>query len=369
LASQRVANLTLSHSSLEITEMKWIRRTGVLALVVALSGTAVAGDYHTGATLDCKQCHIMHFSQSHAYSALGGSSIFPGLGSTAQEFLLRDTVNNLCLACHDNNSSYPDVYGPVNSGKSPTDVRLAGFLNRVGDATEASGHTLESMDTPPGGTWTPGSHGLSCTDCHHQHGYAGFGQPFGETNYRNLVAAPGNASANAFVTYNDGAWGTDPLNTRDVFERMQARYDESQVDYYEPDTTKSVYAEWCGGCHTNFHGDVGGAEIGGSKASGGFIRHPSADVNLGDIGGGHSSMSVFAANVSHVKVLSASGNWDGQGVANDITPSCMSCHKAHGNGNEFGLIYRDGANPTITENGSLGGVYVDLCNQCHVQGG
>lgn len=46
----------------------------------------------------------------------------------------------------------------------------------------------------------------------------------------------------------------------------------------------------------------------------------------------------------------------------------MSCHKAHGNRNPFGLIFMTGTGATVTEDGD-GGVYKDLCRQCHTQGG
>jgi hypothetical protein len=45
----------------------------------------------------------------------------------------------------------------------------------------------------------------------------------------------------------------------------------------------------------------------------------------------------------------------------------MSCHKAHGNQNSFGLIYMSGTG-TVTEEGDDGVQAKDLCKQCHVQG-
>jgi len=67
-----------------------------------------------------------------------------------------------------------------------------------------------------------------------------------------------------------------------------------------------------------------------------------------------------------VQVMSASGVWDPP--AADNTPSCMSCHKSHGNQNAFGLIYMSGTG-TVTEEGDVNGTQSkDLCKQCHVQG-
>ena len=55
-------------------------------------------------------------------------------------------------------------------------------------------------------------------------------------------------------------------------------------------------------------------------------------------------------------------------LAVDMTPSCMSCHRGHGNAQPFGLIYAKG-DAVIEEDGSAGGTYSTLCQQCHVQEG
>jgi len=50
---------------------------------------------------------------------------------------------------------------------------------------------------------------------------------------------------------------------------------------------------------------------------------------------------------------------------------CLSCHKSHGNKNSFGLIYMKGVGDVTEEGagtGSGAGAYIDLCQQCHVQG-
>jgi hypothetical protein len=76
-------------------------------------------------------------------------------------------------------------------------------------------------------------------------------------------------------------------------------------------------------------------------------------------------------------VMDAAGKWDGTSA--NMTPSCFSCHKSHGNKNSFGLIYMlpnratNGpvADPTrlasMTEQGD-GGHLRDMCRNCHGQG-
>jgi hypothetical protein len=355
--------------------MKWICvAVGVVLFVIAAPGV-MAGDYHKGTTLLCSQCHVMHYSQAHGYNPNGsGFYLNPGAGGPFH-YLLRDEVNNLCLSCHDQSGIAPDVLDG-NAGNSPTDVRLAGFLNRLGISGEpATGHTLDSLDTAPGSNpaWKAedengAGKGLSCINCHHQHGSAGTGK----NAYRNLRTNPGNQpSGAAYVSYNDTSYGTNDL-LKDVFERQKAEYDESVVDLNEPTNTESAMGKFCKGCHTNFHGSPGDPNTVGGEPSGSsyeeFIRHPTAGVNIGALGGGHSSLTVFNSHTNKVKVMSEVGIWNPAGT--DVTPTCISCHKAHGNANAFGLIYRSGTG-TLTENGDgnpAARQYEHLCAQCHVQG-
>jgi hypothetical protein len=245
-----------------------------------------------------------------------------------------------------------------------------GHLNRTGVGLEPTGHTLDSLTEAPGSdpAWKPEDEngtgkGLNCINCHHQHAYAGGGNA-----YRNLRMNPGNAPfLGALVTSNDTTPGVnDPA--KDVFQRQVKAYDEADMDWNEPDTAGSAIGNFCGGCHTNFHGTPGDANIGGTPDGTSFsalIRHPVAGVDIGDIGGGHSSLGVYNAHTNKVKVMSSVGVWDPAG--DDVTPTCISCHKAHGNGNAFGLIYRSGTG-LLTENGDANGSQLEnLCGQCHVQ--
>ncbi|HVP39114.1 MAG TPA: cytochrome c3 family protein [Candidatus Saccharimonadales bacterium] len=336
--------------------------------LVALFGVAAAGDYHVGLNLVCSDCHVMHASQQHGYSVGGG---FTPLGAAAPyNNLLRNDPNDLCLTCHDNNSVAPDVFGG-NTGKSYTGPnRLAGALNadpahRSNDAgyDVSDGHTLWSTATAPGGTFSHATDGLECTDCHAAHGTA--------TQYRNLLNRGSFSGKN--VTY---AVGTNDL-TKDVFERFPRSYSEQDVDYNEPDPTKSSYGAWCSGCHTHFHGSGGSTDMGG--VSGGvasqatpnttpWLRHPTADVNIGNNTAATyiSSLAQFNGHTNRVKVMDSQGLWNGTTADNTVTPSCFSCHKSHGDKNAFGLIFMAGTG-TVTEEGD-GGAYRDLCRQCHTEG-
>jgi cytochrome c553 len=355
-----------------------MRESSVKAVVLAfglglvVGGAAYAGDHHKGASLVCSDCHTMHYSQTHGYNADGTGFYTPMGGAGPYIGLLRNDVNNLCGTCHDNASIAPDVIG-INTGKSPTDIRAAGGLNWLGKVGQpATGHTLDALNTAPGSnpSWKPEDEngtgiGLRCTNCHAHHGNTS--GVTGGNAYRNLRTNPGrDVAPDGYVTY---AAGTNDI-TKDVYERAPRAYDESQMDFNEPDNTQSAMGKYCQGCHTNFHGTPGDGNVGG-EADGSsyseFLRHPTAGVNIGALGGGHSNYNRFAGLTNRVKVMSESGVWNPP--ATDVTQTCVSCHKAHGNDNAFGLIFRSGTG-TLTENGDSNGTSIrDLCRQCHIQGG
>lgn len=358
-----------------------MKRILVLVVGMLLSvGLGYAGDWHFGGNLICSDCHTMHASLQHSYGgATGGATGFP-VSYTPSKYLLKGGVNQTCLTCHDDDGA-PDVYG-LDTGYFLT-ARSAGALNDVAGPVDGydffEGHTLGTTDTAPGdtGAFVPdATTGLVCVDCHNPHGFHGnavdvFGHdqsldPNG--NYRNLSPR---TNGGVSISY---AIGTNDL-TKDVYERFSNGYETADVDLNEPVTTNSGFGTWCQDCHVNFHGAVGDPNsIGGTGSPPvEFIRHPAATANIGEAGGGHSSLSTFQNTLYRVRVMTTTGDWGTQGVAwatapvNDLTPTCLSCHKAHGTSRPFGLIYARGDAP-LGENGDGTGVR-DLCKQCHVQGG
>ena len=346
------------------------RLISVVAMVAlcALASPAVAGDWHNGVNLICSDCHLMHGSQDHGLGA-GGVGTYTAIGADAPyPYLLRNEINELCLTCHDGTSSAPDVFGD-NGGVAMN--RNGGGLNAAAghraNATgyeDSDGHTLWSKDAAPGGTWANTTEGLECTNCHAQHGHV-------PTQYRNLATGPGGATPSRPVTYAT----TTNISSRDVFQRVLRGYSEGDIDYNEPSTSASAYANWCAGCHTDLHGGGGstnmGGTAGGSSSTGSpWLRHPTADVNIGwdqPAVTRVSNLSRFNSLANRVKVMDSQGLWDGTAADNTVTPSCFSCHKSHGNKNAFGLIFMSGTG-TRTEEGDNGTRYNDLCRQCHIQG-
>jgi hypothetical protein len=340
---------------------------GLLAMAVP----SFAGDFHSGINLICSDCHVMHASQSHGYNP-NGSGTFTPLGAAPVEFLLRNDINDLCLSCHDGQAWAPDVMEAHSNGY----VRQAGALNVVGGNglyPPATGHTLGSTEVAPGSSpaWSNPA-GLQCTDCHAAHGRAATGTP-ANGGYRNLFGPVG-----VSVSYSRGDVEVTNDLTRWVFEDASSgvsanHYGYDHMTFNEPDATKSQYAQFCKSCHTNFHGDVGGVEIGGVPITNGyeeFVRHPASTANIGALGGGHSSLSRFAGKTNQLQVMSPTGVRAGSYTATntDLTASCMSCHKGHGNQNAFGLIYMLGTG-TVTEQGDTGTDARNMCRQCHSMGG
>lgn len=356
--------------------MRTAIQIATMASMLALSALGVtsstAGEYHYGQTLVCYDCHTMHFSQSHKWSgatpvsntaALGGDWL--GSSGPNQYLLKGSNQNSLCLACHDGQTFAPDVLGANTNNY----VRAAGALTTGTAPYEAwKGHTLDGLVTPPGGYMNLR---LECVNCH---------SPHGNTSYRNLdgTSTP--------VTY---AKGTNDL-TKDVFLRswtlgqIATNYSVDNVDFNEPPATPqnrgSPMATFCRGCHTEFHGRGGDSNMGGTGGTG-WLRHPTADADIGKYAadGQHSSLDVFKNKLYRVKVMSPLGDWGTQGSAwaaapTNLTPTCVTCHKAHGNQNPFGLLFLAGTGPLTEEGDSDGnsssnpGVRMRaLCGQCHVQ--
>ncbi|MCK6447668.1 MAG: hypothetical protein L6Q99_14845 [Planctomycetes bacterium] len=316
----------------------------------------------------CSDCHVMHFSQSHGYGP-NGSGVVRSLGFQAEPGLLRASVNDLCTSCHDGDVLATDVLDQENTGSQLGIVRTAGYLARDGFSSgQHGGHRLDSFDVAPGSnpSWSAASEnrpgvGLTCVNCHDPHGAVGNNHPTG-SQYRNLRSDPG-FSSGRWVTYN-ATPGANDL-TRDVFVRQARSYDESQMDWNEPDSQRSAIARWCLGCHTDMHSDSGFTVFASASstksATTALDEHPYEDEDLED-----EMITQINSLGNRVKVLSSFGIWSP--IGSDATPTCVTCHRAHGNGNPYGLIYRSGTG-IPTENGDTNGTSVtDLCNQCHPGG-
>ncbi len=374
-----------------------------LSLAVLLAPLPLAaGEWHSGQNLLCTDCHTMHFSQAHNWDGTTPVPTDPAingnwLGATGpNHYLLKLPENDLCMTCHDGQTFAPDVVG-LNTNASPSQGRMAGAVN---DPTlgapyeEWKGHTLGSTDVPPGynpsvigaGDWYNEANGLRCINCHAQHGPA--------ASYRNL-----GPFSIGFPTYNltrpTYVIGTTNVATQDVWVNIPAPYtpnsgsaatfnpyyDYANLNYNRNDATSGTVQRanrldtLCGACHGDFHGGPTDATVGGIATGAGweeFERHPQA-VTIGLLTGGHSNLGRFQGATTKVKVYSDQASFV------DASPGCISCHKAHGNQNPFGLFFLNRNATGIGEQGGYGPgqveaangyqiAYRNLCGQCHVQG-
>ncbi|MBK5260454.1 MAG: hypothetical protein JJE51_12755 [Thermoanaerobaculia bacterium] len=374
--------------------------TVIVALLALAAFPVLAGEWHTGQTNLCADCHTMHNSMAHTWTGPGTVTVgtpsadgnWVKAAGPAGNFLLKaDDPNALCLACHDSKPFAPDVLGTNSAGGSTN--RSAGYLNDGGLAAH-TGHTLGWVGTAPGGAFVTPAEGLECINCHTQHGRAGV--------YRNLGPRSGatvptyalaGAQARDMTGLPTDLAGATAHATVDVFinapgyiantSNFAALYETANISYLKRaalvNGIENASGTQCAYCHGDFHGAINSTNIGGEVAGASFDkfnRHPVGGIVLGSLGGGHSALPsaryANAVSVSRVKVYA-----DDQATFADATPGCISCHKAHGNGQPFGLVFANRTLPGMTEDGNVAvpttgaGTAVAqraLCGQCHGQG-
>jgi len=356
--------------------------TCILFIIVSLSATvALGGEYHFDTTLFCQECHVMHYSQAHAYD--GGGTVGPPdhaqMSGGPHEKLLRQASNDLCLSCHNDQAIAPDVLGADSNDGSGLPRQAGGLTDSSGDWL---GHTLGViLHLAPGRETACSSchvgedavlpdFPLSCIDCHEPHGYIPpdtvdvLGNDV-DNLYKNLRAVRALDAYGTFYALLGVSYEKSYTGGKDVFlhygdgsANVSQRYSVGSMDLNEPasDSGKSGMGEFCAMCHGIFHG---ASTDGYMKSTGGWLRHPTADANISAISG-----SPYSSIANRVKVMDPDGDWatpDG-----NETPTCTTCHKAHGNNRPFGLIYAKG-DDALGEDGD-GTQLRDLCKQCHVQG-
>jgi hypothetical protein len=350
----------------------------ILMVAAALAWASTASAKHERNSQTCYDCHTMHASISHEYTAAtaftkGSAQTFGANGYV--KLLQRDGTNATCLGCHDaeKGGHNTDVYGA--DTVTYQGARSAGGLNgQVNGFTldagyaDYMGHTLGSLTAPPGfnnaAAWpTANDEGLTCAKCHAVHGGA-------LDSFRHLggVADMGWKG----VKYQSNNPYLTNYPTKNPAATFDATYDvtvlASATDSKgSRDARRIVYGvggnglnKYCGVCHGNFHGD---ANV-GTKSDIGFRRHPTSGQtrNAADwfVSGAQVGSTIIGGVVRPAWADASGGTFQ---------VNCTSCHKAHGNKHAFGLIWPTNAAVTATTNYEEGdgAVYQDLCATCHVQ--
>lgn len=387
---------------------KIVISAATMATLAIGSGLAMAGEYHSGATLFCNDCHTMHASMQHEFGSANTVSATAKLGGEwlpnqgdPKAFLLKGGENEVCLSCHDGKTFAPDVLG-ANANASPSQGRSAGALNDAGTGAgyeSYKGHTLGSTATPPGynpaavgaADFYAAADGLKCISCHAQHGPA--------TGFRNLAPYAlgytwlGGRGVTAAGDYRPTYVISNTNDTaKDVWVNLASftggsgdaatfnpYYATANVSFNRNDATtggttrknSNKMDAFCSTCHADFHGGPGDANIGGAPTDlEAFLRHPTSQVTIGlsatQNHSGVSSLSKYTGGTARVRTYAS----DRTGYT-DASPGCISCHKAHGNQNPFGLIFLSKTEAAPTEEGSTAATVQlgqrNLCGNCHIQ--
>jgi predicted CXXCH cytochrome family protein len=283
----------------------------VCPLLVILGRRAVAGDWHSGATSVCSDCHTMHNSSGRVPMRYDSDP------QGAPKLLRHATSLSLCIYCHDGSlPGSPDVIGPVSYVADPA----GGSFPPTWSIPSGTAHVLGGDPVkPPGGTL---SMTLTCVSCHDPHGGPGF---------RNLRTDP--------------AGGGVPPVTVTATQRIKANGANASDVYVQGNIIyRSGLAAWCGSCHKDFHGRSADQEGAASP----WLRHPQ-DQTIST--SARADYTYWLGNVpNRVRVQSPT---DDDVPSADDQVFCLSCHKAHGSPNRAALIFADGARLGST------------CQQCH----
>jgi len=362
--------------------MRMLRLGGLALAVVAIA--AFAGNayaFHSGGVAECGGCHSIHSPKA------GGSYLLVGIDASST-----------CLSCHQNAADTgPSSYhvstapGSLGPGQAPLQRGPGGDFGWIkkdysftvrGTTTnedgDTHGHNIIAADfgyavdgtnaTAPGGSGFPSGQ-LACNSCHDNHGQyrrnaAGTisktGQPiyasgsYYDPNRPTANEPTANESVGVYRLLagagytKDGVTfpGNPAAKVPSTYNRTEA-VTQTRTAYGLATSGGHVsWGNWCGTCHPDMH------------SSGNYVHPVDEDlgstiatiygqyVKTGDMTG--SAASSFTSLVPFVK-----GSGDYAGVLaplarNDDTQlggpassgdqvACLSCHRAHASGWEYGL--------------------------------
>lgn len=358
--------------------MRW----GLVLLVAALlalglGGTAYA--FHSGGVAECTGCHSMHSPKA------GGSFLLVGIDQSST-----------CLTCHEHAgdtgpTSYHISTAPADmpAGAPPKQRTPGGdfgwlkktytFTVRGTAITEdgsTHGHNIVAADngyvvdpvnvTSPGGTFPSAQ--LACNSCHDPHGkyrrksdgtiattgapiiasgsYAtsttpGYAEPPAAGTalgvYR-LLAGLGYAKSGVTFAGNPAAKVPNTYNRTEATTQTRAAYGHATTGGHV------TWGDWCATCHGAMHSNgnyVHRVDEGlGSEIATNYKTYVKSGDLTGDGVNGFSSLVPFVENTADYAALASHAKNDDTvltGPSSADRVSCLSCHRAHASGWEYGL--------------------------------
>jgi len=309
----------------------------ILVLVATCPETR-AGDWHVEPYLYCQNCHVQHATKD-------GTAIPGGPYST---LLLKNTVNELCLSCHDGSDpTAPDVQAPVQMydatfyGESS-----AGHFDLIA-VDNPAGHSLGLAAVIPLQVEAEFVE-LSCASCHAVHG---------NQNYRNLLYDPANTGDSLSLVTGTDVFAQFAPDKPPTTAGSITAYSRENIGF------KQGYSAWCAACHNQLAANAT------SAPPAHFNSHPN-DVAINEfpfelhtdpvhwVAGTGEGFADDPAGIERVpfEVPAAVDFVSSSEPAETNRIFCGSCHKAHGGDKEKSLLwsYREG-DPD----------YISGCQQCH----
>ena len=318
--------------------MKTVLSITLVMVLAAMCSHSWAGVWHVESNLQCQHCHVQHATKD-------GQTLPGGPFST---LLLKNTVNELCLSCHDGTDpTAPDVQDPVQmydgtlSGESS-----GGHLSLIG-VDNTSGHNLGLGAIIPLQVEAQFVE-LSCNSCHAHHGNG---------NYRNLLYDPAGVGDSLLLATGVDLFAQFAPDVPPTTSGSIAAYSRDNIGY------KQAYSAWCASCHNQLQTN----SIASPPAH--FNSHP-IDVTINEfpidshtdplhwVGGTGEGFADDPAGIDRVpfEVLTAVDFTSSRVPSESNRVFCGSCHKAHGGQHMKSVLwsYREGDLDFIAG-----------CQQCH----
>lgn len=354
-----------------------------IAAMVLLGSPALA--FHDGGVATCTGCHSMHSSPA------------------PENLLMKSDQSSTCLRCHERaGDSGPNGYHistPASELGTSTDIPKQrtpggdfGWLrqNLTGTATYGGpisnqgvtrGHSIIAKDnnyltvdgaTAPGGTM-PASE-LACTSCHDPHsrarrladgsiGYPTTATPFSpivESGSYGFIPTADEAAGvyrllggSAYQAFDGGPSfpGNPAAVVNEIYNRTEA-VTQTRVAYGHGTTGGyASWGKWCATCHPGMHKDSASnlVHVVDDQLNGEATTYNSY-IKTGDltgvVGSSFTSLIPFASNTKDVASLAAmavndDSNLNGPAATDRVL--CLSCHRAHASGWNYGLRWNSDA--------------------------